>query len=152
MWTLRLAPKPRTLIPGSLCKDRDLPDSPVELPDHPIKGQRHHNEWEVSCCPLWDMAHMSARNGCLCQQLSLSSTHYPLIPFTHTLSLEWRARKRKGWTRVRKWRRRRWRRESSLQKAARSDLDQGLMLHQSFIPWLAQELYLLIVLRSILKP
>jgi len=59
----------------------------------------------MSYFPLWGMAHMSARNGDISQQLNLSSTHSPPIPFIPSLSLEWRTRDRKGWTRVRKWRR-----------------------------------------------
>ena len=52
-------------------------------------------EWEVSCHPLWDMAHMSAQVGDISQRQTISSTHPLLISLTHTLSLEGRTREGK---------------------------------------------------------
>jgi len=62
---------------------------------------------------------MLARVGDISQHLNLSSTHSPLICLTPSLSRR-NNKRQKGWTRVRKWIRRRWRREPRLQRAARS--------------------------------
>jgi len=61
-------------------------------------------------------------------------------------------KKEKARTRVRKWRG--WRREggTSLSRTARATMDQDHGLQPSLIPWLAQELSLFTILRSIPKP
>jgi p-aminobenzoyl-glutamate transporter AbgT len=53
--------------------------------DHPINMQRQHMEWEVSCHPLWGMAHKLARVGDVSQHQTISSTHPLLISITHSL-------------------------------------------------------------------
>ena len=99
--------------------NQGLPDSPPHLLGYMIKMQRLQIEWEMSCHPLRGMAHMSAWIRYISQHLNFSSTHSPLISLTHSLSRR-KKKRRKGWTRVRKWRRRRWRREPRLQRVARS--------------------------------
>ena len=134
-------------------QSNNLPDSPLQLSDHPTGMQKLQKEWEMRCHPLacngphvsTNWKHISAADP---QLHSLS--HSPYFPHFSLSRME--GKKKKARTRVRKWRG--WRTEdgSSLSRTARATMDQDHGLQPSLIPWLAQELYLFTILRSIPKP